>query len=86
MTNVNALFPLIFPTVPLITPVEPFRVNPEGSAFGSTDHVSPDPPEACSVVEYGLPENASGRPGAVVIINGVSTVIVTGTTTCEFVA
>jgi hypothetical protein len=86
MTNVNALFPLIFPTVPLITPVELFRVSPEGSAFGSTDHVSPLPPEACNVVEYTLPEKASGRAAGVVIINGVRTVSVTGTTTGEFVA
>jgi hypothetical protein len=88
MTNVNASFPLIFPTVPLITPVEPFSVNPEGSAFGSTDHVSPvvPPPEACNVVEYALPEKASGKLGSVVIINGVRTVSVTGTTTGEFVA
>jgi hypothetical protein len=86
MTKVNALFPLIFPTVPLITPVELLRVSPEGSAFGSTDHVSPDPPEACNVVEYALPEKASGRVAGVVIINGARTVRDTGTTTGEFVA
>ena len=69
-----------------MTPVALFRVNPEGSAFGSTDHVNPDPPEACSVVEYALPEKASGRVAGVVIINGIRTVSVTGTTTGEFVA
>jgi hypothetical protein len=86
MTNVNALFPPIFPGVPLITPVELSRVNPEGRAFGSTDHVNPVPPEACNVVEYTLPEKASGRAIGVVIINGVRTVSDTGTTTGEFVA
>jgi hypothetical protein len=77
----------MFPTVPLITPVALFSVNPKGSAFGSTDQVSaPSPPEACNVVEYSLPEKASGRFDCDVIISGVRTVNVTGTTTGEFVA
>jgi hypothetical protein len=60
--------------VPLITPVEAFKVSPEGSAPPVTDQVIGMLPEAVTVWEYAVPTSAAGRGELVVIAGAAETV------------
>jgi hypothetical protein len=60
--------------VPLSTPVEPFKVRPEGKVPLVTDQVIGVLPAAARVVEYTTDTSAGGRGEADVIEGGASTV------------